>query len=106
METIQLELFDMKPQLTTKIKILKDWVLIDNRDRNIEMSVKLKHHYPLVIGLNVGRICDSTCSESRILSCDKNAEKIDMIHYLQVSNLLRLKRVVYNKKKFQLEKIK
>ena len=106
MEAKQLELFDKKPQLITKMKILKDWVLVDNRDRDIEMSIKLKHHYPLVIGLNVGRICDSTCSESRILSCDKNAEKIDMTHYLQISNLLRLKRVVYNKKKFQLEKIK
>lgn len=103
METTQLELFDEKPQLVTKMKILKDWVLVDNRDRDIEMSVKLKHHYLFVINLNEGRICYSSYGESRILLCDKEAEKIDIIHYLQVSNLLRRKGVVYNKKKFQME---
>ena len=103
METIQLELFDKKPQLITKMKILKNWVLVDNRDRDIEMSVKLKHHYPLVINLNDGKLCDSTFGESRILPTDIHAKKIDIKHYFQVSNLLRLKRVVYNKKKFQLE---
>ena len=106
METIQLELFDIEQKLITKFKILRDWVLVDNRDRDIEMSIKLKHHYLLVINLKGGKIYSSPCSESQILSCDKRAEKIDIIHYLQVSNLLRLKRVVYNKKKFQLEKIK
>lgn len=103
MEATQLELFDIKPQLITKMKILKDWILVDNRDRDIEMSVKLKHHYHFVINLKEGKIYDSSYGESRILSCDKNAEKIDIIHYLQVSNVLRAKGVVYNKKKFQLE---
>ena len=106
MKTMQLELFDEKPQLITKMKIFQNWVLVDNRDRDIEMSVKLKHHYPLVINLNSGKLCDSTFGESRILPTDINAKKIDIKHYLQVSNLLRLKRVVYNKKKFQLENIK
>jgi hypothetical protein len=103
MGTIQLELFDKKPQLITKMKILKNWVLVDNRDRDIEMSVKLKHHYPLVINLEDGKLCDSTFGESRILPTDIYAKKIDIIHYLQVSNLLRLKKKIYNKKKFQLE---
>ncbi len=104
MEAIQLELFDMKPQLFTKMKIDKDWILVDNRDRNIEKSAKLKHHYPLVINLKEEKIYDSTCDESQILPNDKNAKKIDMIHYIQVSNVLRAKKIVYNKKKFQLEK--
>jgi hypothetical protein len=103
MEATQLELFDEKPQLITKMKISKGWILVDNRDRDIEMSIKLKHHYPLVVDLKGGRIYDSTSSESRILLCDKDAEKIDITHYFKVSNLLRLKRVVYNKKKFQME---
>jgi hypothetical protein len=103
MEATQLELFDIKPQLISKMKILKDWILVDYHDRNIEMSIKLRHHYPFVINLKEGKIYDSSYGESRILSCDKNAEKIDMIHYFQASNVLRAKRVVYNKKKFQLE---
>ena len=106
MKAIQLELFDTKPQLITKMKFLEGWILVDNRDRDIEMSIKLKHHYPLVVNLGEGKIYDSSCSESRILSCDKNAEKIDIMHYLQVSNLLRFKKKIYNKKKFQLENIK
>jgi len=103
METKQLELFDEKPQLITKMKILKDWILVDNRDRDIERSIKLKRHYPLVVNLKEERIYDSTWGESRILSYDKDAEKIDIIHYFKVSNLLRLKKKIYNKKKFQLE---
>lgn len=104
MEAIQLELFKEKPQLNTKMKIYADyWILVDNRDRDIEISVKFKHHYPLVVNLKKEKIYDSTCDESQILLGDKNAKKIDMIHYIQVSNVLRSKRIVYNKKKFQLE---
>ena len=52
MEAIQLELFKEKPQLNTKMKIYADyWILVDNRDRDIEISVKFKHHYPLVANL-------------------------------------------------------
>lgn len=103
METTQLELFDEKPQLITKMKILKGWVLVDNRDRDIGRSIKLKHHYPLVVNLKEEKIYDSTYGESRILPTDLYAKKIDIMHYLQVSNVLRLKKMVYNKKKFQLE---
>lgn len=109
MEAIQLELFDMKPQsvtkiqLITKMKIYKDWILVDNRDRDIEKSVKLKHHYPLVVNLKEAKIYDSTYGESQILQNDKNAKKIDIIHYIQISNVLRSKKIMYNKKKFQLE---
>jgi hypothetical protein len=103
MKAIQLELFDKKPQLINKMKILYDWILVDNRDRDIEMSVKLKYHYPFVLSLKKEKIYDSTCGESRILLADKNAEKIDMTNYFKVSNILRKKRIIYNKKKFQLE---
>ena len=106
MEAIQLELFNMKPQLITKMKIYKEWVLVDNRDRDIENSVKLKHHYPLAVDLKGEMIYDSTDPQSLILLNDKNAKKIDMTNYLKVSNILREKRMIYNKKKFQLEYIK
>ena len=100
---MQLELFDTKPQLITKMKIDKNWVLMDNCDRDIEMSVKLKHHYPLVVDLEVEKIYGSTHAQSQILLRDRNAKKIDIIHYIQASNVLRTKKVVYNKKKFQIE---
>ena len=106
MEAIQLELFNEKPQLITKMKIDRDWVLVDNCDRNIEMSVKLKRHYPLVVDLKEKKIYGPTHSQSRILSCDRDAEKIDITHYIQVSNVLRLQKMIYNKKKSQLENIK
>lgn len=106
MEAIQLELFDMKPQLITKMKIYKNWILIDNRDRDIEKSVKLKRHYPLVVNLKEEKIYDSSYGESIILPNDKNAKKIDMVNYFKASNVLRLKKMIYNKKKFQLENIK
>ena len=106
MEAIQLELFDEKPQLITKMKIDGNWVLVDNRDRDIEKSIKLKHHYPLVVDLKGKKIYDSTQNQSIILSRDKNAKKIDIIHYIQVSNVLRLQKMIYNKQKFQLESIK
>jgi len=106
MEAIQLELFDEKPQLITKMKNLNGWIIVDNHDRDVEKSIKLKHHYPLVIDLKGKKMYDSTCVQSRILPCDKKAEKIDILHYLQVSNLLRVKKMIYNKKKFQLENIK
>lgn len=106
MEAIQLELFDKKPQLITKIKILKDWILIDNCDRDIEKSVKLKHHYPLVINLNSNEIYGPAYVQTLILPTDKDAEKIDMSNYFKVSNVLRRRKMIYNKKKFQLENIK
>ncbi len=103
METIQLELFDEKSQLITKIKFMNGWVLVDNRDRDIKISVGLKHHYPLVVNLKEEKIYDSTCGESRILPTDIYAKKINIKHYIQVSNVLRLQKMIYNKKKFQLE---
>lgn len=106
MEATQLKLFDEKPQLITKMKIDRNWVLVDNCDRDIEKSIKLKHHYPLVVNLKENNIYDSTHAQSIILSRDKNAKKIDIIHYLQVSNVLRVRKMIYNKKKFQLENIK
>ncbi len=106
MKAIQLELFDEKPQLVTKIKILKDWILIDNCDRDIEKSVKLKRHYPLVVSLCTNEIYGSAHAQSLILPIDKDAEKIDMLNYFKVSNVLRLRKMIYNKKKFQLENIK
>jgi len=106
MEAIQLELFDEKPQLITKIKILKDWILIDNCDRDIEESVKLKHHYPLVVSLNRNEIYGPAHAQSLILPIDEDAKKIDMLNYFKVSNVLRLRKMIYNKKKFQLENIK
>ena len=100
---MQLELFDTKPQLITKMKIYDDWILVDNCDRDIETSVKLQRHYPLVVNLKKEEIYGSNHFESRILLGDINAEKIDITHYIQVSNVLRTKKMVYNKKKFQLE---
>ncbi len=106
MEAIQLELFDMKPQLITKMKIYENYILVDNRDRDIGKSAKLKHHYPLVVDLKWEKIFDSTHIQSIILPNDKNAKKIDIAHYFKVSDILRLKKMIYNKKKFQLENIK
>ena len=53
-----------------------------------------------------GDVVADFCSGSGIVGLHLyalNAEKIDITHYIQVSNVLRTKKMVYNKKKFQLE---
>lgn len=108
METKQLELFKETDfnGMKTFIKKYDGWYLFDNiRDRK-DFSCKTSNRYVAVckIGTTLFNVFGEGCSETRVVSCDKNAKLIGMDDYLKLASCIRINgKYVYNKRKGKLE---
>lgn len=88
-----------------KIRLYRaeDWVLIDNKKNDpIELqNTKAKHIF--VVKLTDGTIFDSSTVEAKVLDSDiTKAKRLTIKDYIELSNVLKFKRLALNKKKIEI----
>ncbi len=88
-----------------KIRLYKaeNWILVNSKEHDPIASRNTETTHIFVINLNNGKIHDSLTLQADVLPSDiTKAKRLTIKDYIELSNVLRFKRLALNKKKIEI----